>query len=193
MLLTIIITCEIGFWVLLGAGFITRYVFRLPRVGAALLLAVPVVDLVLLGASVLHLSDEATTADFTHGLAAAYLGYTVAFGHMTVKSADVRFAHRFAGGPAPVKPPRRGRARAQHEWRIWRRATLAWAVACGLLLSAIGLVGDPDRTVALADWIVQLTVLLGIAFLWPAYFSLSSARDGNHVAEPEVTRRPKPL
>ncbi len=51
------------------------------------------------------------TAGFGHGLAAAYLGFSVAFGHGLIRRADERFAHRFAGGTAPAPRPRHGRVR----------------------------------------------------------------------------------
>jgi hypothetical protein len=98
---------------------------------------------VLLVATVIDLSRGAT-ADFTHGLAAAYIGVSLAFGHSMVRWADQRFAYRFAGGPAPWRPPSGGRARARHEWREFAKAALAWAVSCGLLLAAIAIVGDAE-------------------------------------------------
>lgn len=85
-------------------GLIARYPLRRPRLGAALLIAVPVVDLVLLAATMIDLRRGAT-ATFAHGLAAAYLGFSVAFGHSMVRWADQRFAHRFAGGPPRAEPP----------------------------------------------------------------------------------------
>ena len=48
--------------------------------------------------------------------------------------------YRFAGGPAPVAPPKYGSARALREWREFGKAAIAWAVACGLLGAAIFLV-----------------------------------------------------
>jgi hypothetical protein len=69
MLLAMIAGCEIGFWVVLLAGLSARYLLGLRRVGAVLLAGVPLVDLVLLIAAILHLRSGAT-ADFTHGLAA---------------------------------------------------------------------------------------------------------------------------
>ena len=33
MLLAVIAGCEIGFWVLLAAGMVTRYLLKLPRAG----------------------------------------------------------------------------------------------------------------------------------------------------------------
>ena len=46
MVVAAIVACEIGFWVVLAAGLLTRYVLRRPRAGAALLVCVPLVDLV---------------------------------------------------------------------------------------------------------------------------------------------------
>lgn len=39
MLLVIIVACEIGFWVLIGAGLTARYLLRRPRLGAGLLMS----------------------------------------------------------------------------------------------------------------------------------------------------------
>lgn len=114
MLVGVIIACEIGFWVVLLAGLATRYVLRRPWTGAVLLLCVPLVDLVLLWATVLDLRQGAV-ADWSHGLAAVYLGFSVAFGHDIIRRADQRFAHRFAGGPVPASklpPDGSGRARS---------------------------------------------------------------------------------
>lgn len=171
MLVPLIIAAELGFWVLLAAGLTARYLLGRRRSGAILLAAVPVVDLVLLVATVIDLSRGAT-ADFTHGLAAAYIGISLAFGHSMVRWADQRFAHRFAGGPPPWRPPSGGRARARYEWREFAKAALAWAVSCGLLLAAIAIVGDAERTEALEGWIVRLTLVLGIWALWPIAHTL---------------------
>ncbi|SCG39316.1 hypothetical protein [Micromonospora halophytica] len=161
MLLAVIVGCEIGFWVVLAAGLVARYPLRRPRLGAALLFCVPLVDLVLLVATVVDLRRGAV-ANTGHGLAAAYLGFSVAFGHSMVRWADQRFAHRFVGGPPPVKPPRHGWARTRHEWREWGKGLLGWAVACALLGAAILYVDDPERTRELGNWIQKLTVAIVI-------------------------------
>ncbi|WP_229402573.1 hypothetical protein [Micromonospora okii] len=161
MLVAVIVGCEIGFWVVLAAGLLARYVLRRPRLGAALLVCVPLVDVVLLAATALDLRRGAT-ADVTHGLAAAYLGFSVAFGHSMVRWADQRFAHWFAGGPPPVRPPKHGWARARYEWREWAKGLLGWAVSCALLGAAILYVGDAERTAVLRSWILTLTVAIVI-------------------------------
>jgi hypothetical protein len=175
MLIAVIVACEIGFWVVLGAGLVARYLLGRRRLGAVLLALVPLVDLVLLAATVIDLSRGAT-ADFTHGLAAAYIGFSVAFGHTMIRWADQRFAHRFAGGPPPWRPPRGGRERARYEWREFGKAVVAWAVSCGLLLAAIAIVGDADRTEVLLGWIARLTMILGIWAIWPISHTLWPSR-----------------
>src|SRR5918999_5442410 len=116
MLVALIVATEIAFWVVLAAGLVARYLLGRRRLGAILLAGVPLVDLVLLTATVIDLRGGAT-AEVGHGLAAAYIGFSVAFGHSVIRWADARFAHRFAGGPPPQRPPRHGRARARYEWR----------------------------------------------------------------------------
>ncbi|TNY37500.1 hypothetical protein EIO00_07890 [Thermomonospora catenispora] len=188
MLLGVIVGCEIGFWVLLLAGLAARYLLRMRRTGAVLLVSVPLVDLVLLAATVIDLRGGAT-AHFTHGLAAAYIGFSVAFGHSMIRWADARFAHRFADGPPPPKPPKYGMARARYEWREFGKATVAWAVSCALLLGAVALVGDAERTRELLAWTGRLTMVLGIWSLWPITYTLWPAKPKGDDARRSEERR----
>ena len=165
MIYGLIVASEVGFWVVLLAGLTARYLLRRPRLGAALLVCVPLVDLVLLVSSALDLRFGGGEADFAHGLAAIYLGVSVAWGHSMVRWADARFAHRFAGGPQPPRPPRTGPEHARRERRQWARHLLAWAVGCALLLGGVALVGDPDRTGALVYIAQGWTIVLGVDFL----------------------------
>lgn len=125
MLLAVIVACEVGFWMVLGAGLVARYLLRRQRLSTILLVAVPLIDLVLLAATTIDLCGGAT-ADFTHGLAAAYLGFSIAFGRSMMRWADQRFAYRFAGGPPPWKPPKGGWARTRYEWREWGKFPGSW-------------------------------------------------------------------
>ncbi|MFJ9405782.1 hypothetical protein [Streptomyces sp. NPDC101393] len=156
MVVTLIIICEVGFWVLLAGGLALRYLARMPRTGAAVLLMEPLLEVVLLAVTAIDLKNGAA-ADWKHGLAAVYIGYTVAYGHYTIKWVDGHVAHRFAGGPPPAKPPRHGLARARHEGKLWLRTVLMVAVAAGLLQIAIWYVGDGGNTASLRGW--QATTL----------------------------------
>jgi hypothetical protein len=167
VLYAIVVACEVGFWLVLLAGLATRYVLRRPRAGAVLLALTPVTDLVLLVAATLDLRGGGT-AGTAHGLGAVYLGFSVVFGPSMVRWADVRFAHRYAGGPAPVRE--RGPA---YEWREFGKAVLAAGIAAGLLLAAVAVIDDPARTDALLWWVARLGVVLAIWAIWPVTESLT--------------------
>ena len=174
-LVLLIVACEVAFWVLLAAGLLARYLLRRPRLGALLLVLVPVVDLVLLVAATLDLQrgGEATVA---HALAAVYLGVSVGFGHAMVRWADVRVAHWLGAGPPPPRPPRTGPAHARRERRQWLRHALAWAVGTALMLLAWLVVGDPDRTEQLLQTAALWTLVLVIDGIVSLSYTVSPRR-----------------
>ncbi len=157
----LIAICEIGFWVLLAAGLLARYVLRLPRTGMAFLIATPLLDVALLIATMSDLSRGAE-ATSVHGLAATYLGFSVAFGHSTIRWVDRRVQHRFAGGPPPPKIPKYGPVRIRHELREWAKCLLAVVIASAVMLFLIFIIGTPAQTEALwgpSGWIPRLGVV----------------------------------
>lgn len=173
MIVTLIVVCEVGFWVLLAAGLAARYLLRMPRTGAALLLCEPLLEVVLLVATAVDL-DNGAEPSWKHGLAALYIGYTVGHGHRTVKWLDGHAAHRFGGAPPPAKPPRYGMAGAKHEGRVWLGTLIAAGVTTVLLQIAIWYVGEASRTVSLESWMTvawRAAVIHGLIALsyalWP--------------------------
>ncbi|WP_030246465.1 MULTISPECIES: hypothetical protein [unclassified Streptomyces] len=151
MIVALIAACEIGFWVLLAAGLSARYLLRMPRLGLGLLLCEPLLEVVLLVATALDLKNGAEP-NWTHGLAALYIGYTVGHGHRTVKWLDGHAAHRLGGAPKPIGPPRYGMARARHEGKVWLGTLVGAVVATVLLQLAIWYVDDPSRVTSLENW-----------------------------------------
>jgi hypothetical protein len=164
VLIALIIAAEIAFWATLLAGLVARYGLRRPRLGMALLVATPFVDLALLAATTIDLRRGGEAA-LPHALAAVYIGVSIAWGQRMVSWADARFAHRFAGGPAPERPPRSGRLHAARERSEWRRHAVAWATGTALLGLGVLVVGDLDRTWALVNVAVLWTFVLAIDFL----------------------------
>ncbi|MEU6364198.1 hypothetical protein ABZ876_00300 [Streptomyces sp. NPDC046931] len=159
MIVALIVACEAGFWVLLAAGLAVRYLLGRRRAGMALLMGEPLLELVLFAATAVDLKNGATP-NWEHGLAALYLGFTVAYGPYLIRWLDGHAAHRLAGGPPPPKPPRYGRVRARHEARLWLRAVLGAAVALVLLELAIRYVGDGGDVSVLRtfQWLAVRTV-----------------------------------
>lgn len=162
-----IIGCEIGFWVLLAAGLAARYLLRWRRTSAVLLVSTPLLDVALLVATVFDLRGGAE-ATSVHGIGAAYLGFSVAFGHSMIRWADQRMAHWFAGGPPPLKPPKYGPAKVRREWREWGKCVLASGIACAVMALLVFVVGTPERTEALwhpaGGWIPRLGLITAIWF-----------------------------
>lgn len=171
MLIAVIAACEIGFWVLLAAGLMTRYLLRQPKAGLVLLAGVPLVDVVMLVASVLDIHRGAEPS-FKHSLAAIFIGVSVGFGHQTLKWADQWAAHYMGGAPRPVKPPKKGPERARRERAGWYRHLLAYVVGVGIMLG-LGLLSGRGYDAALGPaW--TWTIVLGI----DAIVSFSYSFDG---------------
>lgn len=165
-LVLLILACEVGFWVVLGAGLISRYVLHRRRLSTVLLLSVPLIDLLLVTVSIADVAGG-SPPEAVHGLAAVYLGFTVAFGHSIVSWADVRAAHWFGDGPAPVKPPKDGLAGLVHEMRELGKALIAAVIALGVISTLSVVAGDgllppaqwPDDP--LWTWALRVAIVLG--------------------------------
>ncbi|MEJ2864055.1 hypothetical protein [Actinomycetospora flava] len=161
---------EVLFWVLIASGLAARYLLRRRRLGAVLLASTVLVDLGILATAVIDIRAGGA-ATFAHGLAAIYIGFSVAFGPVIVRWADVRAAHRWAGGPAPVPVPRSGPERARHEWDRFARWVVA-ALICAAVLGLVHLLAGPGADLAaLSPWFGRLGLVTVIWFLTgPARF-----------------------
>jgi hypothetical protein len=164
VLIALIIVAEVAFWSVLLSGLAARYLLCRPRLGMALLVVTPVVDLALLAATTIDLRRGGEAA-LPHALAAVYIGVSVAWGKQMVSWADARFAHRFAGGPPPERPPHTGRPHAARQRREWLRHLSAWATCTALLGLGVVVGGDLKRTMALLNVAALWTLILAIDFL----------------------------
>ena len=159
----LIIGCEVSFWILLVLGLAARYLLQRKRLGRVLLLALPVIDLALFGFTALDLRSG-TPASLAHGLAAAYVGFTVAFGGIAVSWADQRFAHWFTDAPAPAKVPTRGWPALRYELILWARCLAAVAITLVLQVALTAFLPDKSSaTEALQEW---FRIPIGCAIFW---------------------------
>lgn len=170
MIVGVIVACEIAFWVFVAAGLGARYVLRRERLGMGLLIAAPAADLVLLSVTAFDLG-RGGHATFAHGLAAAYLGFSVAYGHRLIAWADRRAAHLRDGTPLPARPF--GREYTRQCWADVPRTLLALAVTAGIVWF-LTLIGEPGQTdelpavVRVVAIIAVVDVLGALSYtLWP--------------------------
>jgi hypothetical protein len=158
----LIIGCEVLFWVMLFLSLAARYLLRRETLSRVLLFSLPLIDLILLASTALDLKSG-TPASFGHGLAAAYVGFTVAFGGIAVSWADQHFAHRFMGGAVPTKAPLNGWPGVRYELILWVRCLVAVAITLALITALIAFVNDDAITEELRDW---SRIPFGTAVIW---------------------------
>lgn len=163
-ILAMILGCEIGFWALVFGGLAIRHLLHRRRASSVVLALVPVLDVALLVAVGLDL-HRGGEVELVHRLAGIYLGATVAFGHSTIKWTDVRFAHWFAGGPAPVRPPKKGSAAFRRELVLFGQWLCAAAIS-GIAVVGLALtVADSEQDSALYGVFPTLGVITVIWLL----------------------------
>ncbi|MFC5930435.1 hypothetical protein D6T64_18705 [Cryobacterium melibiosiphilum] len=179
MILSVLIACEIALWVVIVLGLLARYLLKARTLGLILLAVAPVIDLVLLITTAVHLRSGAE-AEWVHGLAAVYVGFSVAYGHQMIRWADIHFAHRFADGPAPIRLA--GTEYTLACWQDVARTLLAAAISALVLVGLTWLVGNAAQTVALQGLYRILLLICGIELLWAVGYTIW----------PRVGFRPKP-
>jgi len=164
MIAAMIIACEIGFWVFVLAGLAFRYLLGMRRLGAVLLACTILIDLALLVFATIDIKRGAT-AGFFHGLAAIYVAVSLVFGKQMIRWADGKFAHRFAGMPAPAPKPKYGAEHARYERIMWFKHLLAWLIGSAILAGLSLYIGDAGKSRELQNMIPRWAVVLGIDFL----------------------------
>lgn len=158
-----IIACEIGFWVVIALGLVIRYVFKMNKLGLIFLALTPVIDLILLVTTSIDLYRGATASSI-HGIAAVYIGVSIAFGKSMIQWADERFQYYITKqGPRPAK--RYGLEYAKHYLKGWGRHVIAFLIGAGLLAGMIYFINDASRTEALSGILRLWSIILGIDFL----------------------------
>jgi len=171
MILWLIVGCEIGFWIFLFVGLFFRYILKSPRLGKAILFCIPLLDLILLCATAFDLHKGAT-AEFAHGLAAVYLGFTMIYGGGLIQWLDQYAANKFLSARKISGSQKYGWTYALYEWKQWLKGVSAGAISTILLFAAISYVNEPDRTKALHDWFYYIFWVLVIWLVcWPLWYT----------------------
>ena len=167
-----IIACEIGFWVVILLGLITRYIVKRERLGLFFLALTPAIDLVLLAVTATDLYNGAT-ATTVHAISAIYLGASIAFGKSMIQWADEKFLYYIQKkGTKPVR--KTGMKYARHSMKGTLQHLLAYIIGGGLLFALIYFIDDPSRSEVLWSTLKFWGLILGIDFvisisyyIWP--------------------------
>jgi hypothetical protein len=169
-----IVACEIAFWVVIGAGLFTRYIWKRQKLGLFFLALTPVVDFILLCVTSIDLYNGAT-ATFAHGIAAVYIGVSIAFGKSMIKWADERFQYFvLKQGEKPKKLY--GIEYAKNYFKGWVRHVIAYIIGAGMLVLMIYFIDDSEKTMNLLRILSVWTIVLVIDFIitisyfiWPKH------------------------
>ncbi|SDS08816.1 hypothetical protein SAMN04489751_1199 [Brevibacterium sandarakinum] len=158
-MLSYIIVGEVLFWVLLMGGLAVRYLLGGRVVSSLMLVATPVVDIVIIVLTYLDLAGH-SPADFSHGLAAFYVGFSVVFGPDIIRGLDRRFTRRYSkqSGVRTTSAPQRS------SLADWYRCLFASGITLALLLVGIVVAGLSD-----SFWLIYwLIVVVFTAVTWAA-------------------------
>lgn len=156
-MLPYIIAGEVLFWCLLLAGLLARYLLRWRTVSTTLLVATPLVDLAIIALTYVDLAGGAPS-DFSHGLAAFYVGFSIIFGPEIISRADRRFARRFTDLPDDALPALPEHTPVQY----WLRCLVAASITIALLALGMAIAGFAD-SFWLIYWII---VAASTVVLW---------------------------
>lgn len=177
LLYFLIVSCEVAFWVVLLVSLAVRYLLHQDALSRWLLWSLPLIDLLLLAFTAIDL-EAGTTASFAHGLAATYVGFTLAFGSVAIRWADAHFSYRFAGGPVPAKAPSGGWGIVRLDLALWLRSIGAWIIALALVEALIAYVGNDTATQPLLAWYKYGFGSVVLWFIFGPFWSLFLVRRG---------------
>lgn len=162
-----IILAEIAFWIFISAGLVSRYILKRQRLSIVLLALTPVVDLALLILTAIDLRNG-QAASVAHGIAAIYIGVSVAYGKTMINWADEKFQQWILKQPQE-KEPLFGKVKGIHELKMWIRHIIAYGIGSALLYAMIQYVGESGNT----DVFSQMIKYWGIFVLIDGGISVS--------------------
>ncbi|MGE7093070.1 hypothetical protein ACQKII_16765 [Lysinibacillus sp. NPDC048646] len=162
-----IITAEIAFWIVIIVGLICRYVFKMPKLSIFFFALTPVIDLLLVLLTAMDLK-AGTPASTAHGIAAIYIGVSIAYGKTMISWADVKF-QQWILKASIEKETLTGMAKGKHEMNMLGRHIVAYIIGAGLLYAMTLFIGSNTDTSPL----FQVMKVWGIVLTIDAIISIS--------------------
>nr|WP_106782476.1 hypothetical protein [Lysinibacillus timonensis] len=157
-MITWIILAEVAFWVAISLGLVSRYIFKMKGLSWFFFVLTPFIDLSLIILTVIDLQDG-TNATTVHGIAAIYVGVSLAYGKTMIHWADEKFQTWFMKKPSN-KRKLTGKAKGIHEVKMWARHVVAYIIGSILLWGMIWFIGQQNTEALFGIWRVWSVVLL---------------------------------
>lgn len=158
-MITLIILAEVAFWVAIIAGLFARYIIKMPKLSLFFFFMTPLIDLALLLLTAIDLKNG-EVATFMHGIAAIYIGISIAYGKTMIDLADEKF-RVWVLKMKEVRKPLTGTAKGKREIKLFGKHVLAFVLGSILLRLMVTFVDDSDSTAALQQvWKIWSIVLL---------------------------------
>lgn len=162
-----IIAAEIAFWIVILIALVCRYRFNKPKLSIFFFALTPVIDLLLILLTAMDLK-AGTPASASHGIAAIYIGVSIAYGKTMITWADEKFQQWFL--KIQIEKQRlTGLAKGIHEVKMLGLHVLAYIISTSLLYAMIVFIGQHTDTSSL----LQVMKIWGIVLIIDAVISLS--------------------
>lgn len=155
-IVTLIILAEVLMWVCIGLVIFARYKLENKPLSIFFFLLMIVVNIVLLILTSLDLKNGGD-ATFAHGLAAIYIGISIAFGRSMIRYADNLYKEYILKYWVQKEKPtekQKVMTTAQH--------LLAYVIGASLLYAMIEYVNDASQTKILISFIKIWTIVMAI-------------------------------
>ncbi|MGE7675047.1 hypothetical protein ACQKMV_15940 [Lysinibacillus sp. NPDC094403] len=162
-----IITAEIAFWIVILVGLICRYGLKMPKLSIFFFALTPVIDLLLVILTTMDLK-AGTPASTSHGIAAIYIGVSIAYGKTMITWADQKFQQWFLKS-GYKNEPLTGMKKGMYEMKLLSQHIVAFLIGAGLLYAMSLFVGSNSDTTSL----FQVMKVWGIVLAIDAAISIS--------------------
>lgn len=157
-MITWIIVAEIAFWVAIAFGLVARYILNLKGLSWFFFILTPFVDLALIVLTAMDLKNGAI-ATTAHGVAAIYIGVSLAYGKSMIAWADEKFQVLFLK-KSSTKKKLSGLAKGKYEMKMWARHVAAYVIGSSLLWLMIFYVGHLKAEALFNLWRIWSIVVL---------------------------------
>lgn len=162
-IISLIIAAELLIWVCISLIIFSRYKLKNKPLSVFFFIWMIIINIILLILTAVDLKSGSTVT-FAHGLAAIYIGISIAFGSQMIGYADRMYQNYFLKEHTPIEKPTK-----RQKLMTTLRHFLAYIIGAGLLYIMIQYIGNEQATGKLQwfikIWTIVIAVDLGITIV----------------------------